>query len=125
MTEVATHNCVVLAYPSVKVRNQPNTNNTSYETMPKDTSFQISGFYPDSLDPNNLLKKWGKIFGGQYHGKYTAFEYPNNPSPISSSSPITTTPPVEPPTVVFPESFILTEPNGTQAEYVFVRIVTE
>lgn len=29
----------------------------------------------------------------------------------------------EPPTTTFPESFVLTDPSGAQAEYVFVRII--
>lgn len=29
------------------------------------------------------------------------------------------------PTPVFPESFILTDPNGARAEYIFVRIIEE
>jgi hypothetical protein len=31
--------------------------------------------------------------------------------------------PDPPPTPVFPESFVLTDPNGAKAEYVFVRII--
>ena len=30
-----------------------------------------------------------------------------------------------PPTTIFPESFILTDPSGAQAEYVFVRIIED
>jgi hypothetical protein len=33
--------------------------------------------------------------------------------------------PPPPPTPVFPESFVLTDPNGAKAEYVFVRIIEE
>lgn len=36
---------------------------------------------------------------------------------------IATPPP--PPTPVFPESFILTDPSGAKAEYVFVRVIEE
>lgn len=33
--------------------------------------------------------------------------------------------PPPPPTPVFPESFVLTDPSGAKAEYVFVRIIEE
>lgn len=123
----ATHNCVVLVEKGVKVRNEPNTNNVSSMTMAWKTPFQISAIVPDSLDPNNPAKKWGKIFGGQYDGKYTALEYPSNPSPISSYTPIENpTKPEEPePSPIFPESFVLTDPSGARAEYVFVRVIEE
>jgi len=122
----ATHNCIVLASPSVKVRDFPNTGNISNTTMSKGTAFQISEILPDSLDPNNPAKKWGKIFGGVYNGKYTALEYPGNQSPISSHTVIDGTPPPPNPDPVplFPESFILTDPKtGAKGEFVFVRII--
>lgn len=34
-------------------------------------------------------------------------------------------PPPPPPGPVFPESFILTDPSGAKAEYVFVRVIEE
>ncbi|NWF65533.1 MAG: hypothetical protein HXY38_14645 [Chloroflexi bacterium] len=34
-------------------------------------------------------------------------------------------PPPPPPTPVFPESFVLTDPSGAKAEYVFVRVIEE
>ena len=89
--------------------------------MSKGTAFQIYEIVPDSLDPNNPAKKWGKIFGGVYDGKYTALEYPGNQSPISSYAIIDGTPPTPPPVTTFPESFVLTEPDGKRAEYIFVR----
>lgn len=33
--------------------------------------------------------------------------------------------PPPPPTPVFPESFVLTDPSGAKAEYVFVRVIEE
>ena len=69
---------------SVKVRPAPNTNNTSIGSMSLGTDFQISEIVPDSLDPTNPAKKWGHIFGGVFDEKYTALEYPNNISPIST-----------------------------------------
>jgi len=120
----ATHNCIVLASPSVKVRDFPNTGNVSNTTMTKGTAFQISEIVPDSLDPNNPAKKWGKIFGGAHNGKYTALEYPGNQSPISSYVLIEGTDPPSEPVQNFPESFILTDPKtGERSEYVFVRLV--
>lgn len=89
----ATYNCVTRA--TVKVRPEPNTANTTNITMPIGTSFQISAIVPDSLDLPNPAKKWGKIFGGAYNGMYTALEYPNNISPISTYTPIVDAP--EPP----------------------------
>lgn len=124
----ATHNCKVLVSEGVKVRPQPNTSNATNDKMSKDTLFQISAIVPDSLDPNNPNKKWGKIFGGVYDGKYTALEYPNNSIPISSYTPIenpTDPDPNPEPTPIFPESFVLTDPSGAKAEYVFVRIIEE
>lgn len=87
----AKYNCV--ARFDVKVRPNPDTLNTSNEKLLAGTSFQISEIVPDRLDPLNPNKKWGKIFGGQYDGKYTALEYPNNSNPISTYTPIETTPP--------------------------------
>lgn len=98
-------NCKVLV-TSVKVRDVPNTNNTSNLIMLKDTLFQVSEIVPDSLDPTNAGKKWGHILGGVYDGKYTALEYPNNASPISSYIPDTVIPPAptDPPIVhIYPD----------------------
>lgn len=87
----AKYNCV--ARYDVKVRPTPDTLNSTNEMILKGTAFQISEIVPDRLDPLNTAKKWGRIFGGQYHDKYTALEYPNNSNPISTYTPIQTTPP--------------------------------
>lgn len=91
---VAKYNCV--ARFDVKVRPTPDTMNSTNDMITAGTSFQISEIVPDRIDPNNELKKWGKIFGGRYDGKYTALVYPNNSNPISTYTPITSEPP--PPT---------------------------
>ena len=116
----ATYNCKALY--DVKVRTAPNTANTSTEKFLAGDTFQISEIVSDSLDPTNMAKKWGHIFGGKFDGKYTALEYPSNPVPISSYTPIVTDPPPDT-TPTFPESFTLVDPQGNKAEYAFVRIV--
>lgn len=90
----AKYDCV--ARYDVKVRPAPNTANTVTEKILAGTKFQVSEIVADSLDPLNYEKKWGRIFGGQHDGMYTALEYPNNSNPISTYTPITVTPP--PPT---------------------------
>lgn len=86
MSATATHNCE--ARFDVKVRPTPDTANVTDLKILKGTKFQISDIVPDRLDPSNPLKVWGKIFGGQYDGMYTALEYPNNSNPISTYTPI-------------------------------------
>lgn len=68
----------------VKARPTPDTYNTATVTMKAGTHFQVSEIVADRLDPNNVNKKWGKIYGGANHGLYTALEYPNNAVPIST-----------------------------------------
>jgi len=87
----ATHDCVTRF--EVKVRPTPDTSNVATQKMPPLTRFQISEIVPDRLDPSNSAKKWGKIFGGQFDGLYTALEYPGNSNPLSTYIPITVTPP--------------------------------
>lgn len=81
-TMTAKYNCV--ARFDVKVRDTPDTLNVSNSKIYKGTSFQVSELVPDRLDPTNSNKIWGKIFGGQYDGKYTALVYPGNDNPIST-----------------------------------------
>lgn len=119
----AKYNCVTRS--TVKVRNAPNTANTATQSMPTGTSFQISDIVPDSLDPTNVNKKWGVIFGGQYNGLFTALEYPGNISPISTYTLIETTPPVDPAPVAFPQSVVWEYVDSTgkthRLNYVFER----
>ena len=90
----AMYNCV--ARFDAKVRPTPDTLNTSTSKILKGESFQVSEIVPDRLDPNNPGKVWGKIFGGNFHGMYTALEYPNNSNPISTYTVIqNVTPPTE------------------------------
>jgi len=98
------YNCKVVV-DSVKVRYIPNTANTSTVTMLRGTQFQISEIVPDSLDPTNTLKKWGHILGGVNDNKYTALEYPGNPSPISTYVEVIdpANPPVPPVVHVYPD----------------------
>jgi len=84
--EQVIYNCV--ANFDVKVRPTPDTANSTSDKILAGTTFQISEIVPDRLDPSNPSKKWGKILGGVYDGKYTALEYPNNTNPISSYTPV-------------------------------------
>lgn len=79
---IARYNCV--ARFDVKVRETPDTLNVTNTKILKGTSFQVSELVPDRLDPTNPNKVWGKIFGGQHNGKYTALEYPGNQNPLST-----------------------------------------
>ena len=137
MARAAKYNCV--ARSDVKVRLEPHTNNVSSEKFLKGESFQISDIVPDQLDPANTGKKWGWIIGGKYDGKYTALEYPNNISPISTymlieGEPTPESPPDETPINEFrevglaqrffkrgDENFLaieVTEPNGINVEVI-------
>lgn len=87
----ATYYCVTRF--EVKVRPSPSTSNVATLKMPANTSFHISDIVPDALDPTNPAKKWGKIFGGQFDGMYTALEYPGNSNPLSTYTLIPITPP--------------------------------
>lgn len=42
-----------------------------------DDVFYASDIVPDSTDPLNAQKRWAKIEGGTYHGKYVAVLYPS------------------------------------------------
>ena len=90
----AKYNCV--ARFDVKVRPTPDTLNFTNEKILAGTSFQISEIVSDRLDPLNPLKKWGRIFGGEFHEKYTALEYPKNSNPISTYTQIANTVPPPP-----------------------------
>lgn len=63
--------------------------------------------------------------------EWVAIDYHHNnftPYPICSKhySPVSGNPDPNPdPTPVFPESFVLIDPSGARAEYVFVRIIEE
>lgn len=89
----AKYDCV--ARYKAKVRPVPNTNNSTSEYVLQNEHFQISEIVPDSLDPTNAAKKWGHIYGGIHHDKYTALEYPGNDNPISTYTLIVVNPPPE------------------------------
>ena len=74
--------------------------------------------------------RWGKVI--KVNGVATpqpswmAIHY--HGTPVCSENYTVVTDPTDPPvpgTPVFPESFVLTDPSGAKAEYVFVRIVEE
>lgn len=90
----AKYNCV--ARFDVKIRPTPDTYNSTILQFKAGTQFQVSEIVPDRVDPTNPYKKWGKIFGGQFDGMYTALEYPNNSNPISTYTLIQDSPPPTP-----------------------------
>jgi len=87
----AKYNCV--ARFDVKIRPTPDTYNSTNIQFKAGTQFQVSEIVSDRVDPTNPFKKWGKIFGGEFDGMYTALEYPNNSNPISTYTLIQDTPP--------------------------------
>lgn len=54
-----------------------NIGGSAYYTFQKNDTFQASSIVPDSLDPNNPMKKWALIADGQWKGKYVAVLYPS------------------------------------------------
>lgn len=77
------------------------TSNTHWVRVTKcDTNPKAVGYFGAVMYPNSL--GLGKVFADVIE------ETPPSPPP---------------PTPMFPESFILTDPSGAQAEYVFVRVI--
>lgn len=91
----AKYNCT--ARYNVSVRPEPHTSNSPVGSIKAGETFQISAILPDGRDPLNYSKKWGEIYGGVHHGKFTALEYPGNPTPISTYEPIESPDPEVPP----------------------------
>lgn len=68
------------------VKNGANVGGNALQVFPVGTIFQASEIVPDSLDPANINKRWAKIEGGAWHGKYVAVLYPS-----SSGNPVRAT----------------------------------
>lgn len=64
----------------------PNTGGNALVTFPKDATFTASEIVSDNTDPNNADKRWAKIEGGAWNGKYVAVRYPS-----SSGNPVRAT----------------------------------
>lgn len=99
---------------SMSIRPAPNVNNDSIGKL----LMNIQGYGNElTVYPNG--DKWLKIEQGGSAVGWVAVIHLGKPYGKLTEIPVT--PPD--PTPVFPESFILTDPSGAQAEYVFVRVV--
>lgn len=99
----------------MSLRSTPSVNNVPIGSLPMNTKA-----FGDEVIILSNGDKWLKVISpflcyvavihnGKLYGKLT--EIPVDPDPN--------------PTPIFPESFILTDPQGNKAEYQFVRIITE
>lgn len=68
------------------VKNNPNVGGNALFVFPKGSTFVSSELVPDNTDPANVNKRWAKIEGGAWHGKFVAVSYPS-----SSGNPVRAT----------------------------------
>lgn len=75
MTE---YKATVVWSSGASVRMNPNTSGNPLATLPSGFQFVIDQLVPDSVDPTNPQKLWGRISGSSYAGKYVALLYPSS-----------------------------------------------
>lgn len=68
------------------VKNNPNVGGSALVVLTPGATFVASEIVPDNTDPNNADKRWAKIEGGAWNGKYVAVRYPS-----SSGNPVRAT----------------------------------
>lgn len=68
------------------VKLNPNAGGSAQHTFQPGDTFQASEIVPDNTDPTNVNKRWAKISGGTWNGKYVAVLYPS-----SSGNPVRAT----------------------------------
>ena len=68
------------------VKANPNVGGVAATVFPVNTTLQASEIVPDNTDPTNVNKRWAKISGGTWNGKYVAVLYPS-----SSGNPVRAT----------------------------------
>jgi len=60
------------------VKNNPNVGGNALHVFPVGATFEASELVPDNTDPTNISKRWAKISGGIWNGKFVAVSYPSS-----------------------------------------------
>ncbi len=101
---------------NMSIRPAPNTNNTPVGNL----SVNVKA-YGNELQVLSNGDKWLKIEQGGSAVGWVAVIH--NGKPYGKLTEVVTNPEPTQPVQMFPNSFVLTDPSGAKAEYVFVRVL--